>query len=142
MAQEQVFQLLAIVLSHKLRSRLVVEVPGFLADALFKVFGIRALVEHTAVVVAFEHQIVGFLGIEGSAGIDYAHIGSHHKLLTVVFNHKAHVVRTVVRGIECRDCEIGNLKRNFLEHVFLILLDSARHAMAAQKAVHQSRSAI
>ena len=59
----------------------IVEVPFLATHAILEILGIMPAVEHAAVIVALNHEILGLPHVVVGAGRDDARVGSHHKLV-------------------------------------------------------------
>ena len=98
--------------------------PGLREYSGFEIFGIRAILKHLKIIVAFNHYIVGLTKIMvGSIG-DVSGVGYDGKTHIAIFNEETGVVGSVVRYFKRGECKSGKFKRAFFVYGTMVVFNA------------------
>src|SRR5690554_1330231 len=100
MAKPDISQVGGEIVGDELRGLTVAQVSCSGGDSAFKVNRITSVLEHLLVVVALNHQVIGFVYIIGHLLGDGPHICCQRHPLSVELEEISGIVITVVRYIE------------------------------------------
>ena len=103
---------------------------------------VGAVVEHIAVVVALDHDILSLTHVVVHTVGDTSEVGGHGKSVGAMGDEVAAVVGAIVAHIEGGDFKIANLEGELLVQRLMVVLDASGDAVPPEQSVESFGGAI